>query len=75
MNNTEIFAQGVKLGLRVAFWIGGVLVGINLLLFVAHLYYIKKSYESPTNEVTAQLEGEFGNNANHIEVNNGEDKN
>ena len=75
MNNNEIFAQGVKIGLKVALWVGGVLTGINLLLFGVHLYYIKKSYESPTNEVNAQLEGEFGNNANHIEVNNGEDKN
>lgn len=75
MNNNEIFAQGVKLGLKVALWVGGALIAINILLFIAHLYYIKKSYESPTNEVTAELEGEFGNNANHIEVNNGEGKN
>lgn len=75
MENNEIFAAGVKLGLKVALGVGILMFIINVCLFAAHLYYIKKSYESPNNNVSATLEGEFGDNANTIEVDNGKDKN
>lgn len=70
MNNNEIFAAGVKLGLKVALWVGIVMLFINICLFGAHLYYIKKSYDSPSNSVNATLDGEFGDNASNIEVGN-----
>lgn len=70
MESNEIFAAGVKLGLKVAFWVGFVMFVVNVCLFGVHLYYVKKSYENITNSVTAKLDGTFGDNANNIEVGN-----
>ena len=70
MDNNEIFAAGVKLGLKVAFWVSVVMFVINVCLFGVHLYYVKKSYESASNSVSAQIDGMFGDNANTMEVGN-----
>lgn len=74
MESNEIFAAGVKLGLKVAFWVGFVMFVINVCLFGVHLYYVKKSYENITNSVSAQLDGTFGDNASIMEVGNVKNK-